>query len=125
MLQCTLAPDSRSDMSEQHEAQTPGGIVHTYQRYDPVNFPSPTAPPPDMVSPLMNHMLTFGDTDEFTEEQLANAIHLDASQIAGLGPSINALREMLLERKRKILETYETKAVQKTAATAFRDAAQK
>src|SRR5204862_3750187 len=65
----------------------------------------------------------FGDTDEFTEEQLANAIHLDASQIAGLGPSLNALKEMLLERKRKILEAYETKAVQKSAATAYRDAA--
>jgi|SRR5579883_6072 len=111
-------------MSEQ-EQKTPGGIVHTYQRYDPVNFPSPTAPPPDMVSPLMNHMLAFGDTDEFTEEQLANAIHLDASQIAGLGPSLNALKEMLLERKQKILETYETKAVQKSAAKAFRDEAQK
>jgi uncharacterized protein with von Willebrand factor type A (vWA) domain len=112
-------------MSDQHEAQTPGGIVHTYQRYDPVNFPSPTAPPPDVVSPLMNHMLAFGDTDEFTEEQLANAIRLDASQIAGLGPSINALKEMLLERKRKILETYETKAAEKAAERAFRDAAKK
>src|SRR5262245_25636006 len=111
-------------MSEQ-EHQTPGGIVHTYQRYDPVTFPSPTAPPPDIVSPLMNHVLTFGDTDEFTEEQLANAIHIDASQIANLGPSLNALREMLLERKRKILETYETKAVQKTAERAFRDSAQR
>ena len=106
------------------DKQTVGGIVHTYQRYDPVNFPSPTAPPPDMVSPLMEHMLNFGDTDEFTEEQLANAIHLDASQIAGLGPSIDALKEMLKERKRKILETYETKAAEKTAANAFRDAAQ-
>lgn len=112
-------------MSEQHEAQTPGGIVHTYQRYDPVHFPSPTAPPPDMVSPLMNHMLAFGDTSEFSEEELANAIHIDASQIAGLGPSIDALRQMLLERKRKILETYETKAVQKLAASAYRDAAKK
>ena len=93
---------------ESQEAQTPGGIVHTYQKYDPVNFPSPTAPPPDMVSPLMNHMLEFGDTDEFTEEQLRNAIRLDASQIAGLGPSLNAIKQMLLERKRKILETYET-----------------
>jgi hypothetical protein len=87
------------------EAQTLGGIVHTYQKYDPVNFPSPTAPPPDMVSPLMNHMLEFGDADEFTEEQLRNAIHIDASQIAGLGPSLNAIKQMLLERKRKILET--------------------
>jgi uncharacterized protein with von Willebrand factor type A (vWA) domain len=73
----------------------------------------------------MNHMLTFGDTSEFSEEELANAIHIDASQIAGLGPSIDALRQMLLERKRKILETYETKAVQKLAASAYRDAAKK
>lgn len=110
---------------EPQETQTPGGIVHTYQRYDPVNFPSPTAPPPDMVSPLMEHMLSWGDTDEFTEEQLANAIRLDASQIVGLGPSINAIKQMLLERKRKILETYETKAVVKAAEKAFRVAAQK
>ena len=85
---------------DSQEAQTPGGIVHTYQKYDPVNFPSPTAPPPDMVSPLMNHMLEFGDTDEFTEEQLRNAIHIDASQIAGLGPSLNAIKQRSLERGR-------------------------
>ncbi len=111
-------------MSEQ-EHETPGGIVHTYQKYDPVHFPSPTAPPPDMVSPLMDHLLAYGDTDEFTEEQLANAIRLDASQIAGLGPSLNAIKEMLLERKRKILATYETKHVKKLSADAFRNAAQK
>lgn len=109
----------------ENEQRTPGGIVHTYQRYDPVNFPSPTAPPPDMVSPLMEHVLHFGDRDEFTEEQLANAIRLDASQIAGLGPSLNAIKQMLLERKRKILETYETKHVKKLAANEFRDAAKK
>lgn len=107
------------------ENNTPGGIVHTYQKYDPVNFPSPTAPPPDMVSPLFDHLLAYGDTDEFTEEQLANAIRLDPSQIAGLGPSLQALKEMLLERKRKILATYETKAVQKEAAEAFHRAAKK
>ena len=67
-------------MNSQDE-QTLGGIVHTYQRYDPVHFPSPSAPPPDMVSPLFDHLLEFGDTDEFTEEQLANAVRLDASQI--------------------------------------------
>jgi uncharacterized protein with von Willebrand factor type A (vWA) domain len=106
------------------ERQTPGGVVHTYQKYDPVNFPSPTAPPPDLVSPMFEHLLRFGDADEFTEEQLANAIRLDPSQIAGLGPSLDAIRQMLLERKRKILATYETKHVQKLAANAFRDAAQ-
>jgi uncharacterized protein with von Willebrand factor type A (vWA) domain len=111
-------------MSEQ-ERETPGGIVHTYQKYDPVNFPSPTAPPPDMVSPMMDHLLAYGDTDEFTEEQLANAIRLDASQIANLGPSLNAIKEMLLERKRKILATYETRHAKKLAADAFRDAAKR
>ncbi len=102
-----------------------GGIIHTYQRYDPTQFPSPSAPPPDMVSPAFEHLLKFGDTDEFSEEQLANAIKLDISQIAGLGPSLDQLRQMLLERKRKILETYETKAVVKAAASAFREASQK
>ena len=107
-------------MNEQH---APGGIVHTYQKYDPVHFPSPTAPPPDMVSPLFEQMMRFGGEEEFTEEQLANAIHLDASQIAQLGPSIDALREMLLERKRKILATYETRHVKKLSADNYRDAA--
>lgn len=107
------------------EQQTPGGIVHTYQKYDPVTFPSPTAPPPDLVSPLYDHLLMYGETGEYTEEQLANAIHLDPSQIAGLGPSLQALKEMLLERKRKILETYETKAVVKSAAEAYRKESQK
>jgi uncharacterized protein with von Willebrand factor type A (vWA) domain len=110
---------------DSNEKQTPGGIVHTYQKYDPVHFPSPTAPPPDLVSPLFDHLLMYGDTDEFTEEQLANAIRLDASQIAGLGPSLRALIEMLKERKRKILETYETERVRREAAKAFRDAAKK
>src|SRR5437016_10482593 len=102
-----------------------GGVVHIYQKYDPVNFPSPTAPPPDVVSPLFDHLLMYGNSDEFTEEQLARAVHLDPSQIAGLGPSLQALKEMLLERKRKILATYETKHVRKLAADAFRDAAKK
>ena len=106
------------------DRQTPGGIVHTYQKYDPVNIPGPTQPPADLVSPMMEHLLAYGDTDEFTEEQLANAVRLDASQIAGLGPSLQAIKEMLEERKRKILAQYETKAAQKAAAEAFRRASQ-
>jgi uncharacterized protein with von Willebrand factor type A (vWA) domain len=111
-------------MSEQ-ERETPGGLVHTYQKYDPVNFPSPTAPPPDLVSPMMDHLLEYGDTDDFTEEQLRNAIRLNASQIAGLGPSLNAIKQMLEERKRKILATYETKHVRKLAADGFRTVAKR
>jgi uncharacterized protein with von Willebrand factor type A (vWA) domain len=100
-----------------------GGIIHTYQRYDPKNFPSPTQPPPDMVSGAMEHMLSYGSMRELTEEELARAVELDPSQIAGLGPSLDALMELLRERKRKILETYETDHVQKDAGKRFRDMA--
>jgi uncharacterized protein with von Willebrand factor type A (vWA) domain len=97
-----------------------GGIIHTYQKYDPVNFPSPTQPPPDLVSPAFEHLLHYGDLSELTEEELARMVKLDPSQIAGLGPSLNHLRQMLLERKRKILATYETRAVLKEAEQAYR-----
>ena len=100
-----------------------GGIIHTYQRYDPRNFPSPTQPPPDLVSGAMEHMLAHGSMRELTDEELANAVHLDPSQIAGLGPSLEALMELLRERKRKILATYETKRVKKEAASRFHDMA--
>ena len=100
-----------------------GGIIHTYQRYDPKSFPSPTQPPPDLVSGAMEHMLAHGSMRELTEEELARAIQLDPSQIAGLGPSLEALMELLRERKRKILETYETKRVKAEAASRFHDLA--
>src|SRR5579884_2689241 len=88
--------------------EAPGGVIHTYQKFDPANFPSPTAPPPDLVSPAFEHLLFYGNTRRLTEEELARAVRLDASQIAGLGPSLEALMAILRERKRKILETYET-----------------
>src|ERR1051326_7505341 len=98
-----------------------GGIIHTYQRYDPKRFPSPTQPPPDLVSPAFEHMLAFGEMRELSEEELARAVRIDPSQIAGLGPSIEALRAMLEERKRKILETYETKKVVREALHRYRE----
>ncbi len=100
-----------------------GGIIHTYQKYDPVHFPSPTAPPPDMVSPAFEHLLFYGNTRRLTEEELARAIHLDPSQIRGLGPSLAALMEMLRERKRKILATYETDHVSEEAAQKYQEMA--
>jgi uncharacterized protein with von Willebrand factor type A (vWA) domain len=100
-----------------------GGIVHTYQKFDPVQFPSPTAPPPDMVSPAFEHLLMYGNTRRLTEEELARAIHLDPSQIAGLGPSLDALAAILRERKRKILATYETDTVRHEAKRAFHEPA--
>ena len=98
---------------------TLGGVVHTYQKYDPVRFPSPTQEPPDLVSPALEHMLMFGERRELTEEELARAIRIDPSQISGLGPSIDALIAMLLERKRKILANYETRTVRKKAHNVF------
>jgi uncharacterized protein with von Willebrand factor type A (vWA) domain len=96
-----------------------GGIIHTYQKYDPVEFPSPTAPPPDLVTPAFEHLLHFGNTRRLTEEELARAVRIDPSQIRGLGPSIEALKAILEERKRKILETYETDQVQNEAHQNF------
>lgn len=97
-----------------------GGIIHTYQKYDPKNFPSPTQPPPDLVSGAFDHLLAYGSLRELTEEELARAVKIDPSQIAGLGPSLEYLIEKLRERKRKILETYETKRVQAEAAGRYR-----
>lgn len=106
------------------DANKLGGIIHTYQKYDPVEFPSPTADPPDMVSPAMDHLLTYGNTRQLTEEELARAVKIDPSQIAGLGPSLDALQQMLEDRKKRILETYETDSVQGLAHQSFHRAAQ-
>jgi uncharacterized protein with von Willebrand factor type A (vWA) domain len=92
-----------------------GGVIHTYQKYDPKSFPSPTQPPPDVVSSAMEFMLQYGRMRELTDEELARAVHLDASQIKGLGPSLDSLMAMLLERKRRILAKYETDSVRREA----------
>lgn len=102
---------------------TLGGIIHTYQQYDPQKFPSPTQPPPDVTGSAMEHLLMYGDLHEFTDEELANAIHLDPSQIAGLGPSLEAILQMLRERKQKILATFELDAALKGAAREFHELA--
>ena len=101
----------------------PGGVIHAYQKYDPVQFPPPTQPPPDLVSPAFEQALMYGEYRELSEEELARAVRLDPSQIAGLGPSLDMIRAMLEERKRKILETYEARTVQKKARKAFQNAA--
>src|SRR5260370_9635976 len=101
-----------------------GGIIHTYQKLDLEHFPSATAPPPDMVSPAFEHLLFYGDSRELTEEDLARAIRIDPSMIQGLGPSLQALMEMLRERKRKILATYETGQVEAEARNHFRKLAE-
>jgi uncharacterized protein with von Willebrand factor type A (vWA) domain len=96
-----------------------GGVIHTYQRYDPRNIPNPSLSPPDLVSPAFEHMLQFGDMRELSEAELAQAIKLDIRQIAGLGPSLEGLSRMLLERKQKILATWETQQVVDLAERSF------
>lgn len=102
-----------------------GGIIHTYLGYDPRNFPSPTQPPPDAVSPAFEHMLMFGTRRKLTPEELARAIRIDPRQIAGLGPSLDALLAMLKERKRKILATYEVESTQFAADKQYRELGEK
>jgi uncharacterized protein with von Willebrand factor type A (vWA) domain len=103
----------------------PRGIVHTYLKYDPVKFPGPSQPPPDMVSPLMNQMMAYGDMRELTDEELARAVKLDPSQFQNLGPSLEMMMGILEDRKQKILETYETKSVVREAKKVFHKAAKK
>ncbi|HPD30046.1 MAG TPA: hypothetical protein PLL20_08640 [Phycisphaerae bacterium] len=103
---------SSDRIARSNDRQPLGGVIHTYQKFNPKSFPSPTSPPPDVVSPAFQHMLVYGSMRELTEEELARAIHIDPRQIASLGPSLESLIAMLLERKRKILATYETETVQ-------------
>ncbi len=100
-------------------------MIHTYQKYDPLRFPSPSQPPPDLVSPGFEHMLHYGSMREFTPEELARMVKIDASQIAGLMPGIDFLRQKLEDRKRKILATYETQHVEKIAKSHYQEQAAK
>jgi len=102
-----------------------GGIVHSYQAYDPARIPSPRPPQIDLVSPAMEHLLEYGELDDLTPEELAGAVLLDPEQIRGLGPSIESLKRMLEARKRKILEHWDAAGARKRARTAFREAAAK
>lgn len=104
---------------------TLGGVVHAYQKYDPVRIPPPRPSAQDFLGPVMEHALAFGDLEELTDQQLAEAVVLDPEQIRGLGPSLSALKQMLLERRRKLLERYETRSVQRTARHAFHEQARR
>jgi len=98
---------------------TPPGLVHSYQAYDPKNFPSPTAPAPDIASAAMEHMMAYGSMRDLTPEELARAIKLDPSMFPSLGPSIEALRALLEARKKKILGTYESDSAIDEAAKRY------
>ncbi|MEY3027166.1 MAG: hypothetical protein RLZZ238_2063 [Planctomycetota bacterium] len=97
-----------------------GGVVHAYLGYDPVEFPPPTRPRSgDAADAMLDHMLAYGTRRRFTERELAEAIRLDPSQIRGLGPSLEAIRAMLEERKRRILGQYETHRAEQLADEAY------
>ena len=96
-----------------------GGVYQTYLGYDPQKFPSPTQPAQDFVSPMMEQMMAWGSMRQLTEEELAKAIKLDPEQFKNLGPSLDMVKAMLLEKKRKILATYETQTVLRTAKQRF------
>ena len=104
-----------------------GGIVHTYQRYDPVAVPPPRPLESDLASAAMEHLLEFGDLDDLnlTPEQLADAIVLEPDQIHGLGPSLDAVKRKLEELRRQILERYEAESVRKRARRSFNESAAK
>jgi uncharacterized protein with von Willebrand factor type A (vWA) domain len=102
-----------------------GGVLHTYQKYDPVRLPGPNRPPPDVITPMMNQLLMHGSIRPMTPEEMARAIKLDPSQIGGLGPSLDMIRQLLLERKRRILERFETETVVHLAHTTFQRQAKK
>ena len=67
----------------------------------------------------MDHLLAFGSFRHLTPAELARAVHLDPSQINGLGPSMDSMIALLLERKHKILQTYETDTVQEATGQNF------
>ena len=83
-----------------------GGVLHTYLGYDAVKFGQ--AQPADSSGAARGayeHLLAAGSMRHFTDEELADAIRIDPSQIQGLGPSIDALIELLEQRKERILST--------------------
>ena len=85
-----------------------GGVVHSYLGYDPKQFPSPTKSSEDGIAmAAMDHLMQFGNQVSLTEEELANAIEIDPSQISGLGPSLESLIALLEARKARILETFD------------------
>lgn len=108
----------------EHEQRRSGaakpGLYLTYQQYDPVKFPSPTQPPSDLVTPMMEWLMMSGeDGAALSEEQLRRAVRLDPSQLGRLGPSLQSIRRWLLERKQKILRTYEAESAMAEQAKSY------
>ena len=102
-----------------------GGVVHSYLGYDPKHFPSPTKGSEDGIAmAAMDHLMQFGNQVSLTEEELADAIEIDPSQISGLGPSLEALIALLEARKARILETFDPISAFKDSIEAYKFSAQ-
>jgi uncharacterized protein with von Willebrand factor type A (vWA) domain len=101
-----------------------GGAFHTYLGFDAVRFGSARpSDAGDAARGAFEHLLAMGSMRRFTDEELADAVRIDPSQIQGLGPSIEALIELLEARKAKILATYDPAPAAEQAAQSFRAAA--
>ena len=61
----------------------------------------------------------YGEYRELTEEELARAVRLDPSQIAGLGPSLDMLRAMLEERTNRRVIQWATGSIGRHAIAAI------
>ncbi len=116
-------PPSPDSARSAPDAAPLGGVVHTYLGYDPQHFPPPRQPAPDLAGAAFEHMLAHGSLRRLTPEELARAVRIDPSRIRGLGPSLESLIARLEERKRRLLETYETGGAQAAAKRAFHDLA--
>ncbi|MBM4006849.1 MAG: hypothetical protein FJ292_04685 [Planctomycetes bacterium] len=113
-----------ADASRDAPRQPLGGAFHTYLGFDAVRFG--TAMPSDAggaARGAFEHMLATGSMRRFTDEELANAVRIDPSQIQGLGPSIESLIELLEARKAKILATFDPAPAATQAAEAFQKSA--
>src|SRR3954469_18041306 len=84
----SASPDLSNTAESTMNSDELGGIIHVYQKYDPVNVPGPSTPPPDLVSPAFEHLLYYGNTRRLTPEELARMVKLDPSQIKSFGPSL-------------------------------------
>ena len=109
---------------DRNSPRGPGGVVHAYLGYDPKRFPSPGAISGDGVAEAaLDHLMMHGSERPLTDEELARAIEIDPSQIAGLGPSLDSLIALLEERRRRILETYDPKPAVSEATESLYDSA--
>lgn len=120
-------PSTKRDDANGESRSVPrhGGVVHTYQKYDPQRLPGPNIANQDLVSPAMNSLLAHGTLRQLTEEELARAVRLTPEQFRQLGPGLDQIQAQLEDFRRRILEKYETGTVQELARDAFHNAARK